>query len=156
MSLYDLFEACERTALGAGIKQSVWLFPAIESVHLLALGLLGGALLVLDLRLLGCGLTAQPIAAIERESRVWLLRALGAMVLTGALMFMSESVKLYGSPAFWVKACAIAVALAYTFGVRNPLARRARAVNATTRALGATSIALWLTVASAGRWIGFS
>ena len=70
LDLYAFFERLERTAIGDGIKQSVWLFPAIEAVHLLALAMLGGAVLMLDLRLLGAGLAAQAPAAIEKQTRV--------------------------------------------------------------------------------------
>ena len=75
MSLYTLAESLEATPLAVAIKDSVWLFPAIEAVHLLALALLGGALLIVDLRLLGVGLTDQPAAAVERSARPWLIQA---------------------------------------------------------------------------------
>src|SRR5713226_2669711 len=56
MSLLPFFEWCEHTAVGAAIRGSAWLFPVIEAFHLLALALIGGAILIVDLRLLGLGL----------------------------------------------------------------------------------------------------
>jgi hypothetical protein len=156
MDLVSLFEACERTWLGDTIKQSIWLFPAIEAVHLLALGLLGGAALMLDLRLLGWGLTSPTPAQLERQTRPWMLGALAAMVFTGGLLFMSEALKLLASPPFWVKMGALLAVVAYTFAVRNPLARRTTQVNARSRLVAGLSLSLWLVVAMAGRWIGFS
>jgi hypothetical protein len=156
MDLQALFEACEQTLLGQGIKQSVWLFPAIEAVHLLALALLGGAVLMLDLRLLGLGLTQQPPSVIERQTRPWLIGAAAVMIATGVLLFLSEALKLYGKEAFWVKMATLAVVLAYTFAIRNPFARRDPAVGALSRSIAALSLVLWFVVASAGRWIGFS
>ena len=154
MSLYHLFETLEATPVGAGIKDSVWLFPAIETIHLLALATLGGAILLLDLRLLGVGLTGQSTSTVERETRPWLIGAIAAMMATGMLLGLSEAVKLYDKQAFWVKMIALAAALAFTFGVRNPIARRNP--RAAGMAVGAASLGLWLTVAIAGRWIGFS
>jgi hypothetical protein len=154
MSLYRQFEALEATPVGDGIKNSVWLFPAIEAVHLLALALLGGTILMLDLRLLGLGLTAQPASAVERETRPWLIGALATMILTGGLLGVSEAVKLYDKQAFWVKMIALAAALIFTFAVKTPLAHRGPGWAA--RPLAVVSLALWLTVALAGRWIGFS
>jgi len=154
MSLYRQFEALEATALGDGIKNSVWLFPAIESVHLLALALLGGALLMLDLRLLGLGLTSQPTSRVERDTRPWLIGAVAMMALTGGLLGVSEAVKLYDKQAFWVKMVALACALVFTFAIKAPLARRDPGLIGKGAAL--VSLALWLTVAIAGRWIGFS
>lgn len=156
MDLYTLFERIEQTPLGDGIKQSVWLFPVIESVHLLALALLGGAVLMLDLRLFGVGARTQSTSVLERQTRPWLIGALIAMVVTGVLLAFSEALKLYGKEAFWVKMAALLVALAYTFGVRNPIARRDLVPGAPARAIASVSIALWLLVAIAGRWIGFS
>ena len=154
MSLYDQFDALESTGLGTTIKSSTWLFPAIESVHLLALALLGGAVLLLDLRLLGLGLTSQPVSAIERQTRPWLIGAIVVMLTTGALLGVSEAVKLYDKQAFWVKMTALLGAVIFTFAVRNPLARRNPGRMGPVLAL--VSLGLWLTVAIAGRWIGFS
>src|ERR1700739_1226270 len=108
MSFYRQFEALEATPVGDGIKNSVWLFPAIEAVHLLALAMLGGAILMLDLRLLGLGLTGRPASSVERDTRPWLIGALAVMVVTGSLLGVSEAVKLYDKPAFWVKMIALA------------------------------------------------
>ena len=146
----------ERTAIGDGIRQSVWLFPAIEAVHLLALAMLGGAVLMLDLRLLGAGLAAEAPAAIEKQTRPWMISAICGLMATGVPLALSEALKLYDREAFWVKMIALGVALAFTFAVRNPFARRNPAVGASSRTVAFVSIALWLTVAIAGRWIGFS
>ncbi len=145
----------EASPLGEAIKESAWLFPAIEAVHLLALALLGGALLMLDLRLLGLGLTGQPVRAVERSARPWLIMAIATMITTGVLIGASETLKLYDRKAFTVKMIALAMALVFTLGVRGPMARR-DVDGAAAKAIAAVSLGLWLTVALAGRWIGFS
>jgi len=155
MNLYSLFNALEEGPVGAAIKESVWLFPAIEAVHLLALAILGGAILMLDLRLLGAGLSQQTTSGVERDARPWLLMALATMIVSGVLIGLSEALKLYDKQAFWVKMAALGAALVFTFAVKLPLARRDVAGLA-AKALAVVSIALWLTVALAGRWIGFS
>ena len=154
MSLYEQFDALESTGLGTAIKSSTWLFPAVESVHLLALALLGGAVLMLDLRLLGLGLTGQSSSTVERQTRPWMIGAVLVMLITGALLGVSEAVKLYDKQAFWVKMAALLGALIFTFAVRNPLARRDP--GRLGAVLAVISLSLWLTVAIAGRWIGFS
>jgi hypothetical protein len=137
------------------IKESSWLFPAIEAVHLLALALLGGALLMLDLRMLGVGLTSEPTSAVEREARPWLIAALAAMIVSGVLIGCSEALKLYDKPAFWVKMAALAAAITFTFAIKLPLARR-DVSGLKAKSVAMLSLGLWLTVALAGRWIGFS
>jgi hypothetical protein len=155
MSLYSLFSALEAGSIGTTIKQSVWLFPAIEAVHLLALALLGGALLMLDLRLLGVGLSQQSTSSVERGARPWLIAALLTMVASGVLIGLSEALKLYDKPAFWVKMASLAVALVFTFAVKLPLARR-DVSGLGAKALAVFSLGAWLMVALSGRWIGFS
>lgn len=159
--LEPFFRWCEATSIGQAVAQSVWAFPILEAVHLIGLCVLGGALLVVDLRLLGAGLTNQPIARIARHARPWLIGSLVLMVATGVPLFLSEAIKAYYNTSFWVKMCTLPVALAFTFGVRERVARRELAdelggPQAKGRLVGAVSLALWFTVAAAGRWIGFS
>jgi hypothetical protein len=155
--LLPVFEWCDATALGAAVRNSLWLFPVIESVHLLGLSVLGGALLVVDLRLLGVGLKKQTIAELAGQMRPWLLGAVSVMGVTGFLLFLSESIKCYYNDAFWLKIETLPVALLFSFTVRARVAG-AGGLDASlrTRIVGAISIALWFTVAAAGRWIGFS
>ncbi len=155
--LEPFFRWCESTLIGRAIADSVWAFPILEAVHLLGLCVLGGALLVVDLRLLGAGLTGQPVARLARYARPWLIASLVVMVLTGVPLFLSEAIKAYYNTSFWVKMCTLPVALAFTFGVRERVARREVSdPGVAGRIAGAVSLALWFTVAAAGRWIGFS
>ena len=155
--LLTFFEWCEATAIGEGIRNSLWLFPVIEAVHLLGLSLLGGALLVVDLRLLGVGLKRQTIAELAGHMRPWLVAAVVVMGITGLSLFLSEAVKCYFNTSFWVKMTTLPIALTFTFTIRQRIARGGGLkATARTRLVGAASIMLWFTVAAAGRWIGFS
>src|ERR1041385_4083357 len=100
MSLLPFFQWCESSAVGETIRNSQWLFPVIESVHLLALIVIAGAVLVLDMRLFGLGLRRQPVAELARDAEPWLVGSLCVMLLTGILLFLSESTKCYYSTAF--------------------------------------------------------
>lgn len=155
--LLPFFEWCEASALGQVVRESQWLFPAIEAVHLLGLCLLGGALLVVDLRMLGWGVRRQPIAALASDVWPWLLGAIAVMLTTGVLLFLSEAVKCYYNQAFWVKMATLPVALIFTFTVRRRVSGDwALDTSAQSRGVALLSLALWFTVAAAGRWIGFS
>lgn len=155
--MLPFFEWCEATALGQLVRNSVWLFPVIEAVHLLALSLLGGALLIVDLRLLGLGMTGASPSSLARSARPWLVTALVAMLVSGVLLFLSEAVKCYYNQSFWVKILTLPIAIAFTFWVRQPAALADTTGTALrSRLVGVLSIALWFVVAAAGRWIGFS
>ena len=155
--LLPYFQWLEQFWLGRFIVDSNWLFPVIESVHLIALAVLGGAVIIVDMRLLGLGLRHRAVSEIAGEARPWMILALTVMVATGVPLFLSEPIKCYYSPAFWVKMWALAAALLYTFTIRTRFTR-SEPVHNTARQfmVGALSVALWFTVAAAGRWIGFS
>ena len=155
MTLLQVFEWCEATAVGSAIRNSPWLFPVIESVHLLALAMIGGALLVVDLRLLGLGLRHQPVRELARDAQPWLIGSLLVMISTGVPLFLSESIKCYYNQAFWVKMTTLPVAILFTFTVRRSVAM-ADIGRPWHRLVGLVSLALWFGVAAAGRWIGFS
>ena len=157
MNLLPYFEWIEASSLGNAIRQSLWLFPVIEAVHLLGLCVLGGAVLIVDLRMLGVGLRGYGIAELMRDARPWFLGALLVMLTTGWALFSSEAIKCYYNTSFWVKITTLPIAIVLTVFIRDRMALRAGGdVTATTRMVGITSIALWVIVAAAGRWIGFS
>jgi hypothetical protein len=133
------------------------MFPIIECFHLLALSLLGGAVLVVDLRLLGLGLKEQSTADIARKAQPWLNLALFTIIATGIPMFLSEAVKCFYSPPFWYKigTLIVATAFAYTLRRKVALAEPARVGPIWGRVTALASMGLWFGVAFAGRWIAF-
>lgn len=156
--LLPFFEWCEATALGEFIRSSLWLFPAIECVHLLGLVLLGGAVLAVDLRLLGLLLPDQPTPVVSASAHRLLLAGIALMLLTGVPLFLSEAIKCYYSPSFWVKIVTLVPAILFALTVRRRVASAEDGrVTGAARALTAVaSLAMWFTVAAGGRWIGFS
>jgi hypothetical protein len=156
--MLSLFEWCEATGLGSGIRASYWLFPVIEATHLVAFAALGGAVLIVNLRLLGVAMRDQLAADLARQLRPWLMGALGVMILTGGLLFLSEAVKCYYSGPFWIKMECLAAAIVFTFTVhwRVATADESRVGPVWGRLAAITSIVLWAGVAWGGRWIGFS
>jgi len=155
--LLPFFEWCEATAIGQAIRESLWLFPVIESIHLLGLAMIGGALLVVDLRLLGFGLRHQPVAQLARSVHPWLVASLAVMLTTGISLFLSESIRCYYSPPFWTKMELLLIAILFTFTVRRKvtLADEKRVGPIWGRVVAFVSLALWFGVGFSGRWIAF-
>ena len=155
--LLPFFEWCESLWLGQFIVNSNWLFPVIEAIHLLALSVLGGAIFVVDFRLMGFGLKERSAAELWRAARPWTIGALSMMIATGLLLFLSEPIKLYYSDSFWVKITTLAIAIVFAFTIRPHAVKDTVRNTARLQLLvGALSVALWVVVAAAGRWIGFS
>ena len=155
MNLLPFFQWCEASGVGTAIRSSQWLFPVIEAFHLLAFASIGGAILLVDLRLLGIAMRREPPGELSREAQPWLLGGLAVMVTTGTLLFLSESVKCYYSNPFWVKMTALFLAIIFTFTVRRKVAAAAEAP-LRGKLVALISIVLWSAVAWGGRWIGFS
>src|SRR5262249_58231696 len=130
-----------------------WLFPVIEAVHLIGLGLTAGAVLIVDLPLLGAGLSRQPAAQLWASVRPWLIGSIGLMVVSGTLLFLSEAIKCYYSYAFWVKMTCLALALVFAFTVRQQLVRTGPTPDRAPqgRLTAILSLGLWFGVAWGGR-----
>jgi hypothetical protein len=156
--LLPLFQALENGAIGTAVRDSLWLFPVVEVFHLIGLAIIGGAILVVDFRLLGLGLRGHPVSRLARDVQPWVAGSLVLMILSGVPLFLSEATKCYYSFAFWTKMTALLLAIVFTFTVRRRVvfAPPGRFAPASYRAVALTSIALWSTVGWGGRWIGFS
>jgi hypothetical protein len=102
------FEWLEHSWLGVAVNSSTWAFAVIEAGHLLALAALGGAILVVDMRLLGFGLNEEPVSYVGRTAQPWLIGGLAAAIVTGcrcwrrsplaALRQRRVLMKIYSSP----------------------------------------------------------
>jgi hypothetical protein len=158
MSLLAFFQWCEASGIGETIRKSSWLFPVIEAIHLLGLGVIGGAVLVVDMRLLGLGLKRQSAAELTRNAQPWLVGSLVLMIITGGLLFLSEAIKCYYHDAFWFKMTSLFLAIAFTFTVQRKVtqADEARISPAWSKVVAVVSVLLWSGVGIGGRWIGFS
>ena len=156
--LLPFFQWVEATSLSKAISTSSWAFAVVESVHLLALSVIGGAVLILDLRLLGFGLRRQSIREVAREAQPWLVGSLLVMLATGVVLFISEPIKCYYSTPFWVKMTSLALAMLFTFTVRRrmTLADEATVRPVLYKLVALVSLTLWFGVGAGGRWIGFS
>jgi putative flippase GtrA len=156
--LFPFFQWCEASSVGDAIRQSLWAFAVIESIHLLGLAAIGGAVLVVDLRMLGLGLRQQPIAEVARSAHPWFVGSLAVMLVTGVALFLSEAVKCYYSTPFWVKISSLTLAIIFSFTIRRTitLADESRIRPIWYKVVALVSLALWFGVGAGGRWIGFS
>ncbi len=156
--LFPFFQWCDSTALADLMKTSPWAFAAVESVHLLALAVIGGSVLLMNTRLLGFGFRDRPVAEIARETYPYFIGSLIVMLVTGVPLFFAETTKCYYSYPFWVKMTALALSLSFTFSVwrRVVFAEEGRISPQWSRVTALVSLVLWSSVGGAGRWIGFT
>ena len=155
--MQPLFVALGHSALGHYMQTSVWAFAVTEAIHLLALAVLGGSALVIDLRLLGVILRKESAHALSRDIGKLLLGSLVVLILTGTAMLSEEALKCYYSPAFRWKMALLAAAVLFYFTLHRRALVRAdqHALTVWSRLAAVTSMLLWLGVGVAGRAIGF-
>ena len=160
--LEDLVAFFEDSGLADAIREDDVLFPSIESVHVLAICLVVGSIMAVDLRLLGFASVKRPISAVTRGILPLTWGAFAVAVASGFLMFISNAAKYLGNGFFVAKLCLIAAAglnmLVFHFisaRDRRHWDLQARPPFA-TRLAGGISVLLWIAVVACGRWIGFT
>lgn len=142
--------------MSTAISESLWLYPTIQAFHLVFLAILAGAILIVDIRLLGHGMIRQSVNQVARDAMPWLVIGLAGMVLTGVPQLMSNWSRQYYSEFFWQKMYFLLAALIFTFTVKHWMTR-STTVGGTTagqKVSGLVSIVLWGGVVVSGRLIG--
>lgn len=150
----------ENTALAMAIRQSLWLYPGLEVVHILGIVLLVGAAFMFDLRLLGFSKNLS-VGGLARHLLPWSQRGLMLVVPSGLLLFMTNAKSLGINPTFWFKMGLLAIAginvlifhryifkTTLHFGVTNRLPHAAK-ISA------AVSILVWIAIITCGRWLAY-
>jgi hypothetical protein len=103
MSLLPVIQWLNQTALATSIRESDFVFPLIETVHVLAITLLAGTVAAVDLRLLGVILKREKVSDVAGQVLPLTWAGFAVMMTTGLLLFASEAQKSYGNMAFRVK-----------------------------------------------------
>lgn len=152
----------ESTQLAEFIRESEWVFPAIESVHVITLALVVGTIAIVDLRLLGLASTSRSYAELSREVLPWTWASFAFAAISGSLMFVSQPVGYFGNLAFRIKILLLCLAgtnmLVFEFITGRDTARwrREDPVPLPGKIAASFSLAFWITVVFLGRWIGFT
>lgn len=126
------------------LNQTTWLFAIVETVHILSMVVLGGAVLVLNLRLLEAILRDMPVARVEQATRPWLIAGIAGTILTGLYMALATIVTLLPNAAFFVKMIALVAAILLSLAVSRQVRAGAGAAGRPPLGLAASAAALWL------------
>jgi hypothetical protein len=145
MSLYAICQALQDSAVGTSIRESIWTFPIIETVHVLGLAV-------------SVGIAASDIM---HKLKRWYLAGFTAMFASGALLFWSEAEKCYRSPTFRIKMIFLALAglNALFFEIKYVPTMKSWESSGVTpsgaRLVGWFSLICWLGVVGFGRWTAY-
>jgi hypothetical protein len=147
--LEDLLQALQGGALAETLRLSVWLYPAVNALHILGIALLVGGILPLDLRRLGVW-PGVPLPALERVLTRSAAAGLGLAVTTGALLFSVSATDYAALDVFALKMAVVALGLANALWARQRV-RRGRPV----AGFALVSLCAWLAALGLGRAIGY-
>lgn len=151
--IQEIFLWLGSTAAGLALQESRTAFAATEAVHIIGLSLVGGAVLVTDLAVLGVVLKSTAPRAVFGQLRTLYLSALAVVAVSGVLLVAAGPYKYYTNWLFPVKLSLLLIAAAI-HAVLSRRLRRTAAPDGAARTLAMTSLVAWTAVVIAGRWLG--
>ena len=160
--LLNLCQWLQDTSFSTGIRESVWTFPIIETIHLMALAFSVGIIIFVDLRLVGAAMKDQPVSEVFNRLQPMALKGFIINFLSGILLFISEPVKCYHSVYFITKLVLLVLlgvnALGFQFFTFPSVAAWDKAIVTPVgaRLAGWVSLAFWLGVVVMGRAIAYA
>ena len=162
MGPLELCRWLESTRGSVALHESIWVYPIVESVHVLTLCLFLGITVIIDLRLLGAGFTATPVSQVYRRLAPWMVSGFAVMVVSGALLFYAAPVKTYLNIFFRLKMTFLLMA-GLNVGVFHFTTTRSlpqwdldRRPPIGGRLAAAVSLTLWVAIAVCGRMIAYN
>jgi hypothetical protein len=160
--LQDLISYFESSGVADAVRENDVLFPLIESIHVLAISLVVGSILAVDLRLLGLAWTSRSVSRVTRGILPLTWCAFAVAVGSGGLLFISNATKYLGNGFFVAKmliigAAGINMAVFHIVSARDlPRWDNDARLPLRARLAGGLSLLLWVAVVACGRWIGFT
>src|SRR5947207_1125247 len=131
------------------IRDTAWIIPAVQSVHLLAIAVVMGSVLLLNLRVIGVIDAGETSDAFTRRYLPWVWSGLVVLLMSGAILVVGEPGRDLKNPTFWTKMALIACAIALTLTLERPVLRDAAFWDRpgrrwVARVLAFLSIACWV------------
>lgn len=147
-------------SFATAIRESALVFPVILSLHLTGMGLFGGLILITDLRLLGIAFTKYPVSDVVNGLRHWKHLGLTLTAGCGILLLWSKAAIYYPNPYLWIKLSLFALIIIHALVFRSVYRNvadldRSMVMPGRAKLAAALSIVLWMSVVTAGRWIGY-
>jgi hypothetical protein len=138
-----------------------WIVPAVQTVHILAIAAVMGSVLMINLRVIGAVGRDQPLLRFSERFLPVIWWVLPILLATGIIMIVGEPVRSLESPVFQLKMCLLIAAIIVTLGYQIPLRKDPSFWDRTTGRRGVSlviallSLALWVGIVFAGRWIAY-
>jgi hypothetical protein len=162
MTLDTFWKALETSSVGIYVAESAWAFPTLESIHVIAIVTVVGAIAVMDLRLVGLTSRSCAVTAMSRDTLPWTWGAFVLAAITGLLLFVSKATSYVINPWFQLKMATIVLA-GLNMGIFHLFTWRSVGtwdsgceVPFGGKLAGWLSLIFWVLVVFFGRAIGFT
>lgn len=157
----ELLHGLADTPLSRGIAESFWAFPALEVVHIFAISMVFGTVIIIDLRLLGLASVSRRYTAMAHELLPWTWGAFVAAAASGGFLVLSRPVGYFEDKDFRLKFVLMALAgvnmLVFHLATSKHVTNWDRGPTPLAAKLaGALSILLWIGVIYLARMTGFT
>lgn len=148
------------TPVSQGIRAVSWIIPFVQSVHIVAIAVLIGAALVMELRFLNLFAQDTAATAVARRHLPWLFWALAALLTTGLIMVVGEPDRTLNNYLFWYKMALVGAAFLLTFALRRPLLRDGFDLDQAkwaglVKPSALLLLMIWVAIIFCGRWIAY-
>ena len=155
------FSALQNSAIAQFVNTAGPTYPIVEAIHVIAVALVFGTILIVDLRLLGVASTNRPFTRVAHDLLHFTWAGFALAVVTGTLLFLPNAGSIYINVNFQVKMVLLLLAGINMFVFELVTARRVSVWDnavppASARLAGLLSIGLWMGVIVFGRLIGFT
>jgi hypothetical protein len=160
--MFRLCQWIQATPSSTGIRESIYMYPIIESVHVLALCVFVGLVAILDLRLVGASMTESSVTHVQERLFPWTMLGFGLMVASGTLLFWSSPIRFYGNVFFRIKVILLLAAGANAMIFHSTVFRSVhswdhdRITPWRARIAGCVSLVIWTSVVITGRLIAYN
>ena len=145
------------TAVSAAIRDTDWIVPTVQAIHICAITVVVGSALVTELRIAGVVAPDESMNVVAQRYLPWMWRALAVLVATGLVMVVGEPERVLANRVFWIKMSLVALGVLLSIALRGPLLRSADGVRRQpTKALAWLLMILWAAVIFSGRWIAYT
>jgi hypothetical protein len=162
LSLLTFCEWLANTPGSIALHESIYVYPVIESIHVLTLCLFLGLAAMLDLRLLGITMRETPVSEVADRLLPWTIAGFVVMVISGAFLFYGIPVRTYQNIFFRIKVVLLVLSGVNAFVFHSTVYRKVAEWNLDTvppiraRLAGGLSLLFWASIVVAGRMIAYN
>ena len=161
MTLHGFSSALYTTPISTAIRETAAVIPTIQSLHIVAIAVVVGSALVMDLRLAGVLATEETPQTVVRRYLPWMWAAIAVLLVTGGILVIGEPNRVLGNPLFWIKMALVAFAFSLTLLFRYPILHPKFQLEHARWAVLAkpmawVSLLVWIAVIFCGRWIAYA